>query len=96
MFRDVSVFGSGVRIYQAAVSLPDTFTFHSDLFVRCSLNLSSSHVIIIVDISLVYVKCSEKLSPDRKVPRTFMDFSLSALVVALTEHGITHRKGVSL
>lgn len=68
MFGDVSVFGSGLWICQAAVSssIHLTFIFHSRLFISYSFNPSLIHVITIVEISVVYVKCNEKLSPDRR------------------------------
>lgn len=41
---------------------------------------------------MVYVKCNEKLSPDRGYRVPFMDFSLSALIIPLTGHWITYWK----
>lgn len=60
MFGDVSVFGSGLWICQAAVSssIHLTFIFHSRLFISYSFNPSLIHVITIVEISVVYVKCT--------------------------------------
>lgn len=69
MFRDVSVFGSVVRICQAAaVSSPIHLTCIClpGLFVCCSINPPSLHVNVIVEILVVYVKCGKKLSPDRR------------------------------
>lgn len=68
MFRDVSVFGSEFRICQAAVSssIHLTLIFHSCLFIDYSLNPFLLYIIIVVQILVVYVKCNEKLSPDRR------------------------------
>lgn len=68
MFGDVSVFGSGFRICQAAVSssIHLTLIFHSRLLIDHSLNPSLIHVVTITEISVVYVNCNEKLSPDRR------------------------------
>lgn len=95
MFRDVSVFDSELRICQAAVSssIHLTLIFHSCLFIDYSLNPFLLYIIIVVQILVVYVKCNEKLSPDRRY-RVFTEFSLSAFIVVLTGHRITYRKDV--
>lgn len=59
MFRDVSVFGSELRICQAVAvssSIHLTFISHPGLFIPRSIGSFPMHVIVTVKITMVYVK----------------------------------------